>query len=304
MRRCPPWIPLCPRHSSCRTPSAPRRGVHLAAGPPDLGHPGWGRDRGRHRVRHLEPVRRAAACSWRWRPRSSTRRPSSAPTSIPVVSAQALDMGGILDPELDVQLARLVQGGEMSRIIVWSRDGRAVYSSDPALRGQRFSIGDHLAVAFAGTSVAEYGTEADDEAGGSPWRRSSARAIPRALRPHPWSRGWPGHRCVRGLPGRSAHRAAGRSRPVAMFSSWPWPLQRPVRNSVALVRRRLAPPCPPEQAPSRARRPRRAHRPGQSRLPARGAEPSPGSSRAARRGGVAGHRQLPPPERRPRSPRG
>ena len=92
----------------------------------------------------------------------------------PVVSAQALDMGGILDPELDVQLARLVQGGEMSRIIVWSRDGRAVYSSDPALRGQRFSIGDHLAVAFAGHSVAEYGTAADDEVGEIP----GAAALP------------------------------------------------------------------------------------------------------------------------------
>jgi hypothetical protein len=92
----------------------------------------------------------------------------------PVVSAQALDMGGILDPELDVQLARLVQGGEMSRIIVWSRDGRAVYSSDPALRGRRFSIGDHLAEAFAGHSVAEYGTVADDEVGEIP----GAAALP------------------------------------------------------------------------------------------------------------------------------
>ncbi len=74
-------------------------------------------------------------------------------------------MGGTLDPELNDQLARLVQGGEMSRIIVWSTDGRAVYSSDPALRGERFSIGHHLAEAFAGDSVAEYGTEADDEMG-------------------------------------------------------------------------------------------------------------------------------------------
>jgi diguanylate cyclase (GGDEF)-like protein len=82
----------------------------------------------------------------------------------PAVTADAMDMYGDLDPELNDQLARLVQGGEMSRIIIWSRDGRAVYSSDPALRNERFSIGDHLAAAFAGSSVAEYGTVADDEA--------------------------------------------------------------------------------------------------------------------------------------------
>jgi diguanylate cyclase (GGDEF)-like protein len=80
------------------------------------------------------------------------------------IDAGSLDMGGTLDPVLDGQLATLVQGGEMSRIIVWSRDGRAAYSSDPALRGRHFSVGEHLAEAFAGNSVAEYGTEAEDEA--------------------------------------------------------------------------------------------------------------------------------------------
>jgi len=84
----------------------------------------------------------------------------------PVVDAHALEMGVATDPELDEQLARLVQGGDMSRIVVWSSDGRAVYSSDPALRGLRFSIGDHLAEAFANRSVSDYGTEAEDEAEG------------------------------------------------------------------------------------------------------------------------------------------
>jgi len=83
----------------------------------------------------------------------------------PVVDAHALDMGVASDPGLDEQLVRLVQGGDMSRIVVWSSDGRAVYSSDPALRGLRFSIGDHLAAAFAGDSVSEYGSEAEGEAG-------------------------------------------------------------------------------------------------------------------------------------------
>ncbi|MGH2483084.1 MAG: HD domain-containing phosphohydrolase [Candidatus Limnocylindria bacterium] len=92
----------------------------------------------------------------------------------PVVDADALEMGVASNPELDDQLARLVQGGDMSRIIVWSPDGRAVYSSDPALRGRRFSVGDHLAQAFANNSVAEYGTQAEDEAGDVP----GAAALP------------------------------------------------------------------------------------------------------------------------------
>jgi diguanylate cyclase (GGDEF)-like protein len=82
----------------------------------------------------------------------------------PVVSAHALDIGAELNPELNDQLERLVQGGEMNRIVVWSTDGRAVYASDPALRGHRFSIGGNLAAAFANQSVAEYGTEAEVEA--------------------------------------------------------------------------------------------------------------------------------------------
>ncbi|HEY7738425.1 MAG TPA: diguanylate cyclase [Candidatus Limnocylindria bacterium] len=83
----------------------------------------------------------------------------------PAIGPDSLDMNHSLDPELDDQLSRLVLGGEMARIVVWSSDGRAVYSSDPALRGHRFSIGGELAEAFAGESVAEYGTEGDDETG-------------------------------------------------------------------------------------------------------------------------------------------
>ena len=92
----------------------------------------------------------------------------------PVIDAHALDMGVASNPDLDEQLVRLVQGGESNRIIVWSSDGRAVYSSDPALRGLRFSIGDHLAEAFGGDSVAEYGTQAEDEADGT----QGAAALP------------------------------------------------------------------------------------------------------------------------------
>ncbi|RPH35607.1 MAG: diguanylate cyclase [Chloroflexi bacterium] len=86
----------------------------------------------------------------------------------PAVDARTLEMHAALNAELNDQLARLVQGGEMSRIIVWSTDGRAVYSSDPALRGQRFDIGPNLASAFANNSVAEYETEAEDEMGHIP----------------------------------------------------------------------------------------------------------------------------------------
>jgi len=81
----------------------------------------------------------------------------------PAVSLDELNIGGTLDPALDEQLVRLVQGAEQARVVIWSRDGRAVFASDPALRGQRFSTGPRLAAAFAGNSVAEFGTTAPNE---------------------------------------------------------------------------------------------------------------------------------------------
>jgi diguanylate cyclase (GGDEF)-like protein/PAS domain S-box-containing protein len=72
----------------------------------------------------------------------------------PVIDGASLDLGAKIDPSLDPQLERLALSGGLRRITVWSRDGRAVYSSDPALRGIRASIGHELATAFLGDSLA------------------------------------------------------------------------------------------------------------------------------------------------------
>ncbi|HEV8490340.1 MAG TPA: hypothetical protein VGQ58_11195 [Candidatus Limnocylindrales bacterium] len=74
----------------------------------------------------------------------------------PTISEASLDLGAAPDPEIDAQLSRLTASGDIRRINIWSRDGRVVYSTEPSLRGQRFSIGEGLANAFAGQSVASY----------------------------------------------------------------------------------------------------------------------------------------------------
>ncbi len=82
----------------------------------------------------------------------------------PVLAAEALWPGATRDPAIDRQLELMVQGGEMSRVIIWSPDGRAVYSSDPALRGLAFEMGPDLRAALGGTSQKEFGAEAENEA--------------------------------------------------------------------------------------------------------------------------------------------
>jgi diguanylate cyclase (GGDEF)-like protein/PAS domain S-box-containing protein len=74
----------------------------------------------------------------------------------PSIQEASLDLGATPDPLVDGQLSRIVASGEILRINIWSRDGRVVYSTDPDLRGERFSIGPGLASAFAGQSVASY----------------------------------------------------------------------------------------------------------------------------------------------------
>ena len=77
----------------------------------------------------------------------------------PTVAEPNLELGGEPDPLIDAQLARLIASGDILRINIWSRDGRVVYSTDAELRGGRFSIGEDLATAFAGQSVASYENE-------------------------------------------------------------------------------------------------------------------------------------------------
>ncbi len=74
----------------------------------------------------------------------------------PALHETSLDLDARHDPAIDAQLERLVLSGEIRRINLWSRDGRIVYSSEPALRGQRLSIGPLLASAYAGDGVARY----------------------------------------------------------------------------------------------------------------------------------------------------
>jgi len=82
----------------------------------------------------------------------------------PALATDALQPGASRDPDLDAQLELLVQGGEMNRVIIWSADGRAVYSSDPGLRGRMFEVDDDLRRALDGFPVAEFGAEAEDAA--------------------------------------------------------------------------------------------------------------------------------------------
>ena len=80
----------------------------------------------------------------------------------PELSEASLDLGTRLDPAIDAQLERLTLSGEIRRINIWSRDGRIVYSSQPELRGRRFSIGPTIATAYSGETIARY---AGDNAG-------------------------------------------------------------------------------------------------------------------------------------------
>jgi diguanylate cyclase (GGDEF)-like protein len=82
----------------------------------------------------------------------------------PALATDALQPGAARDPELDAQLELLVQGGEMSRVIIWSPDGRAVYSSDPGLRGRMFEVDEDLRAALGGVPRWEFGEAAEDEA--------------------------------------------------------------------------------------------------------------------------------------------
>ena len=82
----------------------------------------------------------------------------------PTVGEANLELDGDPDPAIDAQLARLIASGDILRINIWSRDGRVVYSTEPTLRGRRFSIGEDLATAFGGQSVASYEREGEVDA--------------------------------------------------------------------------------------------------------------------------------------------
>ena len=85
----------------------------------------------------------------------------------PSVEEASLALDAPRNPAMDEQMERLVISGDIKVVKVWSRDGRVVYSNDPRIRGQRFSIDEELANAFGGTNSVEYGTVNEhDEDGG------------------------------------------------------------------------------------------------------------------------------------------
>ena len=90
----------------------------------------------------------------------------------PILSADSLGIGAQLAPDVEAELARLVSSGDMRRINVWTKDGRAIYSTDASLHGQRLGISHELAEAFAGETVAEFGSQdsADEAASQLPAR--------------------------------------------------------------------------------------------------------------------------------------
>jgi diguanylate cyclase (GGDEF)-like protein/PAS domain S-box-containing protein len=82
----------------------------------------------------------------------------------PILSEESLGIDAEPAADVEDELERLVASGDMRRINVWTKDGRAIYSTDPAVRGRRIGIDHELAEAFAGEGVAELGTRAENEA--------------------------------------------------------------------------------------------------------------------------------------------
>ena len=75
----------------------------------------------------------------------------------PILDEADLGIAASPNPEVETQLQRLVAAGDTRRINLWTRDGRIMYSTEPALQGVRLDIEHDLAEAFAGTSVTEFG---------------------------------------------------------------------------------------------------------------------------------------------------
>ena len=82
----------------------------------------------------------------------------------PSLRPESFDLGRMPDPGVNEQIERLSLANSIRVINIWSRDGSIVYSSEPGVRGQRFSIGSAVARAFAGETVSDY--EARDEGTG------------------------------------------------------------------------------------------------------------------------------------------
>ena len=85
----------------------------------------------------------------------------------PILTEESLALDAEREPAVDEQLERLVSGGELERINIWSRDGTIVYSNDPRMRGVRASIDARVARTFAGESLAFFSRDVGRTDGGS-----------------------------------------------------------------------------------------------------------------------------------------
>ena len=83
----------------------------------------------------------------------------------PILSEDDLELGDVLAPGVEDQLARLVASGDMRRISIWTVEGRIIYSTEPELQGRVLGIDHELGQAFAGEHVGAFGGREDREAG-------------------------------------------------------------------------------------------------------------------------------------------
>jgi len=79
----------------------------------------------------------------------------------PILAEGDLDLGAEPEANVDAQLDRLVASGDIKRVNVFTRDGLIMYSTEANLRGTRSDIDDELSTAFGGTTLAEFGTNAE-----------------------------------------------------------------------------------------------------------------------------------------------
>lgn len=89
--------------------------------------------------------------------------------------SQELAHGDALSPDAEARLRGHLSAPPVSERIVaakiWSRDGLVVFSTDPALTGQRFEVSDSLRRAWAGELTAAFDDLSDEEAAGERARR-------------------------------------------------------------------------------------------------------------------------------------
>jgi diguanylate cyclase (GGDEF)-like protein/PAS domain S-box-containing protein len=85
----------------------------------------------------------------------------------PILDAPDLDLGAAPDPTVQEQLSRLEAGREITRVNVWTRDGRILYSTEPELRNERFDIDNDLASAFGGTTSTRFESAEEHGSGAS-----------------------------------------------------------------------------------------------------------------------------------------